>query len=90
MKRFTKVPDEWYRMFSEVDYSATALAVAILRRAWARQSREILLTNELAKEVGMDRRTKARAVQQLQDVGLISIRESKKGKSPSIKLIVGF
>ena len=87
VRRFTQVPDEWYRMFNKVGYSAAVLAVAILRRSWVRQCRDIRLTNELAKEVGIDRATKLRAAQQLQDVGLIRILEAEVRKSPLIRVV---
>ena len=86
--RFTMFPKEWERQLARVDADKCTYRVALhlLGEAWRSQSNRVKLPNVGLKELGVGRRGKRHALEQLAEAGLISTeRHSRKSPVVTIK-----
>jgi hypothetical protein len=83
--RFVQVPWLWVECLAKVGAGADALFVALvlLYEAWRTKTRVVKLTNPALAELGVNRKGKTRALQQLRRAGLVAVEE-RPGKSPRV------
>jgi hypothetical protein len=85
-RRFTQLPDSWFeRLVSDAPRSAIVLAWLLLRLSWKARGRPFRLANGALDGLGMTRKTKYRALDELERRGLIEVRREP-FKSPTIVL----
>jgi hypothetical protein len=83
--RFTIFPDEWDYQLARVEANGCTYRVAIdlLREVWRSQSNRMKLPNVALKQRNVSRWSKQRALDQLEEAGLISIERHAR-KSPIV------
>jgi hypothetical protein len=83
-EQFVRVPWTWIEQLAKARYIATyRLALHLLYRHWKSGGQPFTLSNGAVAEEGVTRRTKWRALCELEQLGLVTI-ERRKRKSPRI------
>jgi hypothetical protein len=83
-KEFTMVPDSWEIKLRGCRHNATyPVAVFLLRQHWKTKERPIKVPNTALAKRGVDRYAKWRALQELEELGLIRV-ERRSNKSPIV------
>ena len=85
VEQFLKVPVPWLEHLEGASGKTYALALVLLWRSWKAHGRPFPLANGLLKIEGVSRRTKWRALVELESRGLISI-ERRHQKSPLVAI----
>jgi hypothetical protein len=85
--KFIMFPVEWQYQLTRVnaDVCAYRLALHLLWEAWRSQSNRVKLANVALKELGVGRRGKRHALEQLAEAGLISTERAAR-KSPVVTI----
>jgi hypothetical protein len=83
---FVMVPMAWVRRLQRVKHAGTyPLAVHLLFKAWTSKAAEVTLSNIDAAGLGMPRRSKWRALGELERLGLVTVRRCSR-RSPVVRL----
>jgi DNA-binding MarR family transcriptional regulator len=80
------VPLPWLIKASKCSGKALAVAIAIRYRSGLCKTNQITLTSRVLEKFGIDRSAKSRAIQCLEEAGLISV-ERQHGKNPVITIL---
>jgi hypothetical protein len=87
-KGFTIVPDNWEIKLRGCTHKATyPVAVFLLRQHWKTKDRPIKVPNTALADRGVDRYAKWRALQELEELGLIRV-ERRSNKSPIVIVLI--
>jgi hypothetical protein len=81
------VPMEWIGALAAVPGGQALLLLRILQLSWARKSETVTLSNEVFRDLGVDRRRKRIKLQRLQDAGLISVYWPGGKQSPRVTIL---
>ena len=88
-RRFIKVPWSWVDRLKTANRGTTCrLALLLIYEHWRVGGRVIRLTNAALAEVGVSRRAKGPALNELERVGLIRVERGGPRKSPLVTLII--
>jgi hypothetical protein len=83
---FIRTPFIWWEKLSGYQGQTLAVALYIIHLDWKAQGRPVKLANGALDSYGIGRRTKWRALTELERLGLISV-ERRVGKSPIIRIL---
>lgn len=85
--RFLKgpIPLDWLTKASMLPGKSLQVGLAVWFRAGTTKSREVALTRALAAEFGVDRYAKARALDHLEQAGLVSVQRIS-GRNPVVTI----
>ena len=87
-RRYVRVPWSWIeRLKTSTRASTYRLALLLIYEHWRRGGRAIRLTNVALAEVGVSRRAKGPALEELERFGLIKV-DRRPRKSPLVTLVV--
>jgi DNA-binding MarR family transcriptional regulator len=85
-RRFVHVPWEWtVRLRAAKRVSTYGLALLLLYEHWRNGGQPIVLSNVLAADVGLPRRSKSRALAELEQLELVRMERHPR-KSPRVTL----
>ena len=83
---FIRAPFIWWEKLSRYQGQIMAVALYMIHLDWKAQGRPVKLANGALDLYGIGRRTKWRALAELERLGLISV-ERRVGKSPIIRIL---
>lgn len=80
------IPWNWWLQAARLRGRALHVASALWRQAGVTNNLCVNLTSKMADELGLDRHAKARALQALEEAGLVSVQRTN-GKNPKVTII---
>jgi hypothetical protein len=85
MSKFTKFPQVWRQQLARIRASGSAYRVALylLEQANFSYSRQVVLSTKTAQKLGVSRKGKRGALEQLRQAGLVAVEERPR-KSPIV------
>ena len=84
---YVRVPWAWVEQLQAAKRISTyRLAHLLLYEHWRQGGRELVLSNVLAREIGLPRQSKLRAIEELESLGLIVVKR-KSGRAPKVVLL---
>ena len=87
-QQFVQVPGVWVERLAKARHIATyRIALHVLYRHWKTSGEPFTLSNGMVAMEGVGRRAKWRALQEMEQLGLITI-ERRKRKTPRITVLV--
>jgi hypothetical protein len=90
-KGHIRVPYRWEYMLRTAKASGATYALAhyILRTDWETDGLPVKVTSKVADRLGLSRQSKWRALNLLEELGLIKVRKEN-GKNPRVTILVRF
>ncbi len=86
-EHFVKVPIEWFEQATRATATPKAFVVVwLLYRAWKMSSRTVVLSNGQLEAHGINRKTKYRALQELETAGLIKVGR-RRGRGVTVTML---
>jgi hypothetical protein len=86
-QQFTKFPDSWSSRLRSARGVTYRVALSILRQHWKTNGQPFRLSNAALEKEGVGRHSKWRALQELEEAGLIRV-EMRPRKSPVVTVLV--
>jgi hypothetical protein len=83
---FIRTPFSWWEKLSGYHGQTLAVALFIIHLNWKSKGQPFKLANGMLESHGISRRTKGRALVELERLGLISVERRAK-KSPTIRIL---
>jgi hypothetical protein len=87
-REFAQITREQFERLAKTTNAASwKIFLHLLLLSWRSPGRAIRLANGALERVGVDRHAKYRALPELEELGLVEIRNKRKNKSPEIVIL---